>query len=244
MSKVYVYVAADNQIAYKAITTGTHGQLASAPTVVVKDADDATVSLTTGTPAFSSTAGAYFLDVDKADIAATEAGKRYTANWKWTSSGTEIEDITEWLLLPATRKKYPVAGNYLSITDAEIRLLERFDIELMSSGLNLGDLILATQALDNNIPFKGAKFDSETNVQPLQFPRSWTLDGDGEGVVPNDVLDYVALSAYISKLEPDPGIKSESVADGSITYSTPKINKWVGVLPTLIQPYLRTRGTL
>jgi hypothetical protein len=128
---------------------------------------------------------------------------------------------------------------YLGVSEAAARLWGNYGI---GSELNAGDLRAASSELDSMGPWIGRKFDYN---QLLSFPRSINLDNTTNdlGVVPEDILDAVALLAYHSSEDIGPGVTSESVLDRSITYSGTKAPQSLERVVNLVWPYQRRVGT-
>jgi hypothetical protein len=102
------------------------------------------------------------------------------------------------------------------------------------------DLRLASSAVDSSGPFVGTR---RTETQVLAFPRTVTLAGDIEGVVPDDVLDAVAVLAGAEKAgEEDAAVKSESVLDASVTYATATVPRHVKRADALLFRYRLKSG--
>ncbi len=124
---------------------------------------------------------------------------------------------------------------YLTTTDAQNRLSTRFDIG--SPALTSGDVDSASDDLDLMGPFVGVKDGPGT--QNRQFPRSVTLAGDTAGVVPDRILDWVALRAYQLATEDRPAIVSEGVLADRVKYARPKKGRVERLMASLLKPYKR-----
>jgi hypothetical protein len=88
---------------------------------------------------------------------------------------------------------------YLNAGQARDRLSSRFGI---TADPKDGDLDAASDELDARGPFIGEKYAPST--QARAFPRDVTVLGDTAGVVPERVLDWVALRAYQLSIEDVP----------------------------------------
>nr|MBF6558598.1 hypothetical protein [Acidimicrobiales bacterium] len=107
----------------------------------------------------------------------------------------------------------PIAGaapaGYLSPADAETALSTRYGI---TASVSIGHLLVASISLDQEAPFLGVKYDPTQDRQwprtfkygwpniiaapsplmvAMSYPGAWLLDY--EGVVPQQVLDWVSL---------------------------------------------------
>lgn len=134
---------------------------------------------------------------------------------------------------------------YLTPQQAHDRL-STYEFDSLPS---VGALELASRKLDTQGPFRGARY---TMPQPLAFPRSFTVEGDTEGEVPDAILDWVAIEAH--KLtgassggsggdKPPVSSVSHSGA-GSVTYARPKVSLENQIQAALLSPYLRQTGTM
>jgi hypothetical protein len=121
---------------------------------------------------------------------------------------------------------------YLTPTEAEGRLLTRFGIEV---DLLAGDLDVASSELDEQGPFKGTPYSPE---QSRAFPRSFMLEDDVEGEVPDAILDWVSLAAHRFGAADSPGVLSESVGGASRTYARAKLSQAERYMSSLLGPYL------
>jgi hypothetical protein len=121
---------------------------------------------------------------------------------------------------------------YLTTSQAATRLASYG----ITASVSAGDLIVASEELDALGPWISQK--KESNQGPA-FPRSLLLDGteNTEGIVPEVILDAVALLAYHIGTDEDPAITSESILDRSVTYSIPKENIHTRRITALIRPY-------
>ena len=122
---------------------------------------------------------------------------------------------------------------YLTVTDAQNRLSTRFDIP---ATLLAGDVDAASYELDSRGPFVGAKY---LTAQTLQFPRSVTIPGDTAGVVPERILDWVALRAFQLSTQDTPGVLGEGVSDDRVRYARPKRSRAERLMRSLLSPYRR-----
>lgn len=131
-----------------------------------------------------------------------------------------------------------MAEPYLTATQAQARLGKYGE----SGEVTAGDLAIASDAVDSMGPFKGARLDKD---QTRAFPRDEIRSGDTEGVVPDSVLDAVALLA-LSEADDETGvtIKSESVLDKSVTYAAPVRSRSSRRVNALLSPYRRRVGRL
>lgn len=130
-------------------------------------------------------------------------------------------------------------NGYLSTNDAEARLWSRYGVE---ASLSTGDLEAASVELDALAPFIGSKYDTSGD-QELAFPRSINPDGtEGDGEVPERVLDWVALAAYTITSPDSPAVTSESIGSTSRTYSTSRVSPSTRRLAHLIEPYFLKVG--
>ena len=111
------------------------------------------------------------------------------------------------------------------------------------AGISPGDVHTASYDLDASGPFIGARF---AEGQELEFPRSTVLAGEVAGVVPDRVLDYVALRALQlgSEDEGEPAVVSEKILDRSVTYAHPKSSRTQRLMKSLIRPYRRYTGRI
>lgn len=99
----------------------------------------------------------------------------------------------------------------------------------------VADLDLAEASLKRMGPFIGTRYSS---TQPDDFPRSITLEGDTEGVVPEAVMDFIALRAASLALSDEmTAVTSNSMGIEDIrlteAYKRPKFSK--------VEVYLRNR---
>ena len=91
----------------------------------------------------------------------------------------------------------------------------------------VADLDLAEASLRRMGPFIGTRYAEN---QPDDFPRSITLEGDAEGVVPEVVLDFVALrAASLAQADAITPLKDSGEWLGRLrnskTYARPKMSK-------------------
>lgn len=128
-------------------------------------------------------------------------------------------------------------ASYLTADDAQDRLEDRYGL---TSTLNEGDMNAASDELDALRPFLGSKYLTD---QERAFPRSIEPDGsDSDGTVPDDILDAVALLAWLYAEDPGPPVKSESAGGVSVTYASAKRHVNRRRVDALLRPYLKTRG--
>jgi hypothetical protein len=138
----------------------------------------------------------------------------------------------------------PVAGNtptaYISPGDAEARLNTRYVVTCGGAvQLDEGTLLIASMNLDEEAPFFGVKVDpTQDREWPRTFKSGWPnlLGGPSpimvtnqlagafylgyEGVVPEQVVDWVCLEAYrIVTLPFDRDVTSESALGASVHYA-------------------------
>lgn len=166
---------------------------------------------------------------------------------------------------------YPVPGNtpqaYMTGQQA-VQLLQSRYPTFSVSVLGDGDLLVASMALDEEGPFEGVKLTPEQDRQwprtfmygwpnivaspsPLlvsrAYPGAWYLDY--EGVVPQQVLDWVALEAYrLTALDQDRVVVKETVGGATVVYA-PGVDYPRGQMSqldrrqaALIAPWLRRDG--
>ncbi|MDP9474440.1 MAG: hypothetical protein M3R38_01855 [Actinomycetota bacterium] len=108
--------------------------------------------------------------------------------------------------------------SYLSGADASARIAARFG--LTGFAIPDGYAEMASDEVDGAGPFVGQTY---AEPQALAFPRTYRAPRDAAGVVPEAVLDYVALrAAQLSQPSPSAPIQSHSVGDVSRTYASPK----------------------
>lgn len=130
-------------------------------------------------------------------------------------------------------------ASYLTADEAIDRLIDRAEIEAAITPL---DVEAASSELDSLAPFIGGKYDT-SGAQELAFPRSINPDGtEGDGEVPERVLDWLALAAYTLTASNSPAITSESIGSTSRTYATPKVSQTERRMAHLIEPYLLKVG--
>jgi len=123
-------------------------------------------------------------------------------------------------------------GSYLTPNQAEARLWADHGIE---AELTAGELRIASRELDSK-PLTGTAYDPVS--QSLEFPRSITVPGDEVGVVPEAILDWVALRAYQLATEDEPAVSSESAGRVSVSYFRPKVSQLERKMRRLLAPYL------
>lgn len=114
---------------------------------------------------------------------------------------------------------------YMQPGDASARLLTVFDIDAF---LTIGDVFAASLDLDDLAPFKGDKTNPD---QLTEFPR------DGDTVVPDAILDWVVLRAYMLARDEPEGVTRQSIGRLSSEHS-PSYSREARMLPALIAPYL------
>lgn len=113
---------------------------------------------------------------------------------------------------------------YLTATEASSRLLSRFEIVANVLPVHAE---MAHDSLKRARPFIGGLYDYN---QQDDFPRSITLDGDTENVVPDAVLDYIALRAASLALSDTMELvagesKGVDTLRTSTNYARPKMSK-------------------
>ncbi len=141
----------------------------------------------------------------------TEGQVYRLTNTVTTATRTAVADAVVYV------EAVSAGGAYLSAPDAEARLFARFGLEV---SLSAGDLDAASDEVDGAGPFLGAPY---TYPQARQFPRSHLRGADIAGVVPDAVLDFVALrAAHLAQADPTVPVRSEGVGDVSVTYASPK----------------------
>ena len=105
-----------------------------------------------------------------------------------------------------------------------------------------GALEVASANLDASGPFISGRYAAG---QVLAFPRSVTRAGDTAGVVPERVLDWVALEAYRADVDDDPPVSSVSLpTTGSLTFARPKTSHPERLQRSLLKPYLARQAHL
>lgn len=166
----------------------------------------------------------------------------------------------------------PLAGAapqpYLSPDDATIALSSRYGI---TATVSLGHLLVASMSLDEEAPYLGVKLSPTQDRQwprtfkygwpniiaapspimtALSYPGAWLLDY--EGVVPQQLLDWVALEAYrIVTLPFDRAVIKEAISGASVTYA-PEVNGTSAAAPSeldriqqvLITPFQQRQGRM
>jgi len=121
---------------------------------------------------------------------------------------------------------------YMTPMEAEDRILGRYGIDVGLTAINIGDVMSASQSLDELAPFVGEPADPDQ-----EFPRS------GETEVPAAVLDWVALEAYrLSRAEEPPTISKSVQSLGAKTYARPMISREERIQYRLLHPYLKRTG--
>lgn len=129
---------------------------------------------------------------------------------------------------------------YLTKEDAATRLLDRYGITVVLAD---GDVDAASDELDGMTPFVGSRYSDDTTVQARQFPRSITLPGDTENVVPDRPLNWVSLTAAQFALDEEPAITSEGAGGASRSYANPKVSRIEKLKTALhIEDYLQRVG--
>ncbi len=110
---------------------------------------------------------------------------------------------------------------HITRSAAEARLSSRYDLDIELLDVHVD---MAEQSLKRMGPFSGYRYDA---AQANLFPRTVFYDGDTENVVPDAVLDYLALhAAYIATYDDTTPVTSHSLSGvGSISYARPKTTK-------------------
>lgn len=122
---------------------------------------------------------------------------------------------------------------YLDKAAIATRLAARFTITTTVTNVDAG---IASDELDASGPFLGEKHEVG---QAREFPRTYLRDGDAPGVVPDAVLDWVALAAYRLSEDDDPAISSEGLGDIRVSYASPKLSQAATRMAGLLRPYFR-----
>lgn len=130
------------------------------------------------------------------------------------------------------------ADPYIGFGDAQVVLMK---YNLPIADQNDRNLIpdtallrLASDRVDQMGPFIGARYSPS---QVRAFPRSVTLDGDDEGVVPQAIKDWVALEACRLQQEDDPPMTSYSLGSMSETFSRGKRSRIAMLQENLVGRY-------
>lgn len=128
---------------------------------------------------------------------------------------------------------------YLTASEIMERLENRFG--LTDAPVFEGDADAASDELDAMRPFIGYRY---VRSQWRAFPRSVEPDGtDGDGTIPDAVLDVVSLIAYSYATDEEPPITQELVSNRtSVSYATPKVGVLRRRIQSLMKPYMRRRG--
>lgn len=111
--------------------------------------------------------------------------------------------------------------SHITRSAAEVRLSSRFDLDIELLGVHVD---MAEQSLKSMAPFNGYRYDvSQVNL----FPRTVLYDGDAENVIPEAVLDYLALyAAYVATYDETTPVTSHSLSGvGSQSFARPKTTK-------------------
>lgn len=122
---------------------------------------------------------------------------------------------------------------YLETQSARERLAD-YEMTPAEELPTAGDLRAASAALDALAPFAGAKTDP---AQEKEFPRN------GEEVVPDEVLDWVALRAYQLSRDEEPPVKSEGAGRVSVTYLYGKLSSTERRMMHLLDEWLLWTGS-
>ena len=105
-----------------------------------------------------------------------------------------------------------------------------------------GHLDLASRRVDAKGPFVAGRLAED---QELAFPRTYNLDGDTHGEVPEAVKNWVALEAYKLSLPDAPPVTSEPIPTiGAIQYSRPARSQVERLQDGILNRYFRRVGSL
>lgn len=104
------------------------------------------------------------------------------------------------------------ADPYITSEAARLRLLEYS----ITATPTLEELRMASDSLDIQGEFIGERYSA---TQKREFPRTVTVDGDTENVVPQRILDWVALTAFELQEDDDPPVKHERIESLSTTFT-------------------------
>lgn len=80
----------------------------------------------------------------------------------------------------------------------------------------------------------GTKYDPD---QDLSFPRSVTVAGDTEGVVPERILNWVAITAYQLQEDDEPAVRAERVKNISEQFVRGREAQPSRIKKRLLRPY-------
>lgn len=150
-------------------------------------------------------------------------------------------------------------NSYGSAANVAQNLLTRYGITVVVGlgGLNEGQVITASQAVDQQGPFLGVKVDA---TQERQWPRSFRygwpnvvaaptsvmiVQGfagifplDYEGVVPQQILDWVSLECWRYLNMPfERAVSRESLTGASVTYDLSQPAQIDVMQDSLIRPF-------
>ena len=96
--------------------------------------------------------------------------------------------------------------------------------------------------LDGFCPFLSERYGV---AQQLAFPRTYTLDGDTAGEVPESIKDWVALEAYkLSQPDAQPVTSEPIPTIGTIQYSRPARSQAERYQDGILERYFRRIGSL
>ena len=131
---------------------------------------------------------------------------------------------------------------YLTKTEAEARLRDRYGV---TASLFPGDLDVASDELDEAGPFVGRKTAPN---QEREWPRTGNLNEGVRGilnptVIPEAVLDWVALRALQLSTDEEPPVKSEGAGGVSVSYATAKLSQTSKRMEGLLRPYILRTGS-
>lgn len=110
---------------------------------------------------------------------------------------------------------------YLTPNEAETRLNGRYSI---TADLTIGDLMIASDALDAMAPFEGVDLEA--------------------GPIPDALLDYVALKAHALTLDHNEGMVRGGIS-GAVSgeWAWPQLSPNARRLEALLSPYVKRTGT-
>lgn len=119
--------------------------------------------------------------------------------------------------------------------------MDRFGI---TATIAVADADISSDDLDAEGPFIGEKLGGA--AQARQFPRNENPDGSANtsAVVPNAVLDWVALRAFQLSTDEGPAVKSEGAGGVSVSYAAPKVSQSEKRMERLLAPYQLVPGGL
>jgi hypothetical protein len=109
---------------------------------------------------------------------------------------------------------------YLTPNEAATRLKDRYGVE---DTPRIGDLMIASDALDGMAPFEDVDLDA--------------------GPIPDALLDYVALKAHVLARDRQEGQTSSSLGPMSHSFAWPQLSPDARRLDALLRPYLKRTGS-